>query len=178
MFNLCKLKPPSSWKHTFLLLYFPLYHFAQTIDHYGIYYSPVKYPRFQQYLAEGFHLFQFQALYPSTAPPRYPLTISKNPVHLMFQRYFSLFYLIRACSIAFIPAAMNTSRRLRIAIGEEFVYGESFHFETTFALWYSIFYLYLRFTLTCNTLDYKFCALFRMSKQNCRNFNLSQINFF
>lgn len=175
MFHRFKLQ--KNLKYYFLLFYYPLYYFQLIIQEFNINYDSTKFPRVYQYLNQEYYLGHFKQLNPNFDQPNFPLTFNSNPFHLKFQKYFSLMYLARASAIAFIPPVMSTNRQIRILIGEEFVYKESFYFETTFTFWCAIFYLFLQFSLTENILDYKFCALFSMTKSNSSVFALSNNEF-
>lgn len=85
-----------------------------------------------QYLSQRHQLNQFKKVYPAFKQPNYPLEINPNPLHLKFQKYFSLFYFIRASSIAFFKPVMNTNCQFCLWIDKEFVNEQSFYSETTF----------------------------------------------
>ncbi len=175
MYNI--LKSQKMFGYYFILFYFPLYHFQLVVQQFNIHYDRNEFLQVYYYLNKKYYLEQYKKLNPTIKQPNFPLKINSKPLHLKLQKYFSLFYLIRASSIAFIKPVMNSSRQIRVWIGEEFVNGESFYFETTFVFWCSIFYYFLQFSLTDNVLDYRFCAIFTMTNNNRGQFALNLNEF-
>ena len=114
-------------------------------------------------------LFQYRKLYPKDYPLRrecdFPTKVSNKPLHLFLLKYFFLFYVIRCFGIVFIGPIVDTERK-RIYLGAELFKADYIYMETTFLIWSSISYLYLQFSFTDCSLDYKFLAIFRMSDWN------------
>src|SRR5699024_10277369 len=72
-----------------------------------------------------------------------------------------LLFLVRCTAILFIGSATST-RQNRILLGTEMWAKSRDYVETTLLLWSILLYCFLKFSLSTNTLDYKFLSVFAM----------------